>query len=299
MMARALVVSLLIVLAVAAQTRPIDIQPEVANLDFAAGAPGEMPPGWQLGPSDTPVYAARIAPAALCLNGKQCGTVQAQGTGRHERCFLYQIVDAAPYRGKVLVYRAAARVTGGGLARLVVRVHLEDNSTSFFDNQGDHPITSGEWRPYGITFPVDKEARDIEFGIQLYGEGAVWINSTSMMSPILEAEKAIRAQFKRFNDARDVIDGTAMAALYSEEGEYISIYNNTRLKGRANLAHMWSSVDGKAVRKIESIDVLTPDLAVVRGSAKFENPSLEFDEVFMMVRENGDWMIRVHQAMGQ
>jgi hypothetical protein len=92
------------------------------------------------------------------------------GLGPHERCFLYRNVDATPYRNKVLVFRAASRVTGGGLARLVVRVHRPDNSTSFYNNLGDHPIQSAQWNAYQIVFPIDGAAEDIEFGIQLYGE---------------------------------------------------------------------------------------------------------------------------------
>jgi uncharacterized protein (TIGR02246 family) len=282
-----------------AQTRWPGISDRFENLDFAQGAAGAMPPGWRLGPSGSAAYIAQIAAGASCHAGKQCGVVRSIGPGPHERCFLYQNVDATPYRGKVLVFRAASRVTGGGLARLVVRVHRPDNSSTFFDNLGDHPIQSAQWDAYQIVFPVDGQAEDIEFGIQLYGEGTAWIDQIYMSSPIIEAEKEIRELFRKFNAAREVIDGHAMAETYSETGEYISLWQ-TRVAGRTNLEGMWSSsITGKSKRTILRIDVLTPEIAVVHGRAEFDNPDErpELEEVFMLVKEGDAWKIRVHQAM--
>jgi uncharacterized protein (TIGR02246 family) len=293
-----LCIGLLVVVSSFAQSRRTEISNHFENLDFALGSVGDMPPGWHLGPSGSGLYAAHIAASAWCLAGKQCGMLGSVGPGSHEQCFLYQDVDATPYRGKVLVFRATARISDGGLARLLVRVHRTDNSTSFFDNLGAQPIQSAQWKSYQIVFPIDGEAQDIEFGIQLSGEGTLWIDQIYMSSPVIQAEKEIREVFRNFDEARDVIDGHALAQAYSEAGEYISL-SGTRVAGRANLERMWSSVDGKAKRTIASIDVLTPDMAVVHASAKFENPDERpaLDETFMLVKESGAWKIRVHQAM--
>ena len=291
-----LIVGLLFIASGFAQIRPTATSEQFENLDFALGSVGDTPPGWHMGPSGTLAYAAQVAAGASCQSGKQCGTVRSIGLGPHERCFLYQDVDATPYRGKALVFRAASRVTGGGLARLVVRVHRADNSSTFFDNLDDHPIRSAQWDAYQIVFPIDGEADDIEFGIQLYGEGTAWIDQIYMSSPIIEREKEIREVFSRFNEARDAIDGRAMAENYSESGEYIS-RSGTRVVGRANLEEFWTSVSGKAKRTIQKIDVLTPDMAVVLGRAKFENPDEQLDEVFILIKDSDGWKIRVHQAM--
>jgi len=290
------IVSLLPIASGFAQSMPPGISDQFENLDFALGSLGDMPLGWHLGRSDTAAYAAQISPGASCQAGKQCGMVRSVGLGPHERCFLYQDVDATPYRGKVLVFRAASRVTVGGLARLVVRVHRPDNSSSFFDNLGDHPIQSAQWNAYQIVFPVDGEARDIEFGIQLYGEGTAWIDQVYVNSPILEAEKEIREVFRKFNAARDTIDGRAMAETYSETGEYISLWGQ-HVAGRANLEGVWSSVQGKAKRTIQKVDVHTPEIAVVSGTAVFESPDEQIEETFILVKESGGWKIRLHQAM--
>src|ERR1700689_4095091 len=82
------------------------------NLDLSSGAVGEMPTGWHFGPEGTSAYAAQIAAGAACSGGKQCAAIRSLGLGPHERCFLYQNVDATPYRSKVLLYRAEVRMTG-------------------------------------------------------------------------------------------------------------------------------------------------------------------------------------------
>ncbi len=281
-----------------AQTRPAWIQDRFENLDFAAGGVGEMPPGWRLGPEGTPVYAARIAAGASCQGGKPCGKVQSVGMGPHNSCFLYQVVDATPYRGKMLAYRAAVRaeVTGAGVARLLVRIHREDGSTSLRDDMGPHPITSSQWNFYEIDVPIVADARDIEFGMQLFGEGAAWIDKISLTFSAGEAEKAIREVFGRFTEARDARDGKAMAATYSEDAEYIA-FNGVRVKGRSNLEEMWSGAPGQPRRTIQSVELLTPDMAVMRVVAEFDDPAERLNETFLLVREGGEWKIRVHQAM--
>lgn len=289
--------ALLVAALACAQSRPDWIHERFENLDFATGAVGQMPPGWRLGAADTPAYAAEIAAGTSCATGKPCAIVRSMGLGPHEQCFLYQNVDATPYRGKALFFVAGVRVAGGGQARLLVRVHRQDNSTSFFNNMGDHPITSAQWSAYRIGFPIDAEARDIEFGVQLFGEGAVWFDQVSVSSPLIVAENAIRELFRQFTEARAARDGHAMAELYSEDAEYINAFNRARVKGRSKLEQMWSGVQGKASRTIHSIDVLTPDMALLRVDAEFDDPSQKLEETLFLVTEDGEWKIRMHQAM--
>jgi hypothetical protein len=52
--------------------------------------------------------------------------------------------------------------------------------TSFRDDMGNHPITVNAWSPYEIQAPIAPDARDIEFGMQLIGQGAAWIDNISM-----------------------------------------------------------------------------------------------------------------------
>ena len=293
-MNRLFILSLLFISAAFSQTRPAAISEQIENLDFASGSVGGTPAGWHCAPDGT--YKAQIAAGAACLSGKRCAVLQSIGLGPHERGALIQTVDATPYRGRVLVFEAAARVTVG-FAQMFVRVHRQDNSTSFYSNLGDHPIQSAQWDAHQIAFPIDGDSRDIEFGFQLYGEGAAWIDQLYLSSMVIDAEKEIGELFRKFNQARDVFDAHALAETYSEAAEYISLWGQ-HVAGRMNLEQIWTSAEGKAKRKIQKIDVLTPDLAVVRVTAEFDSDEIPAaDETFMLVKESGGWKIRVHQTM--
>jgi hypothetical protein len=165
---------------------PREMRPATENLKFIEGAPGAAPPGWLLGPywwnpQIIPAHEAQIVSGQSCNGGRQCATVHSVSSNAG-LCFLYQIIDAIQYRGKNLTYRADVRadIAQGSMARLLVRVHRSDCSTSFFDNLGDHPITGSAWSPYQIRAPIGQDARDIEFGMQLMGQGAAWIDNISM-----------------------------------------------------------------------------------------------------------------------
>ena len=41
---------------------------------------------------------------------------------------------------------------------------------------GKNPVMSGEWGEYEIRAPIATDAYHIEFGVQLIGGGAVWID---------------------------------------------------------------------------------------------------------------------------
>src|SRR4051794_13153644 len=167
---------------------PRELRIAVQNLNFADSSPGAPPQGWFLGPewyspSLVPVYEAQTVAGKSCTGNHQCATVHSIREVLPGRLsFFYQVLDAAQYRGKSLKFRAAVRteVESGGMARLLVRVHRMDCSTSFRYDLGNHPITSDKWSTYEIEAPIDWSARDLEFGLQLFGKGAAWIDDVSM-----------------------------------------------------------------------------------------------------------------------
>ena len=166
---------------------PKEMHAGFVNLNFT-GASDTAPAGWFIGPEwfmppHVPVYEAQTVSSSSCNGSQQCATVHSLRDDPHVRfCFLYQVVDATQYRGKVMIYRADVRtkVTLGSAARLLVRIHRSDCSTSFRDDMGDHPITSAAWSPYEIHAPIALNARDIEFGMQVFGEGEAWIDNISV-----------------------------------------------------------------------------------------------------------------------
>lgn len=169
-------------------TFPADMKTEPGNLSFADGAAGAAPKVWLLGPEwfmppHVPVYEAINAPAEQCHSGEQCATIHSlRSDPAVPLSFLYQDLDVTPHRGQTLTYRAFVRVDAArnSVARLLVRLHRKDCSTTFRDDMGNQPITSGVWIPYEIRAPIAVDAYHVEFGIQLIGQGAAWIDQISM-----------------------------------------------------------------------------------------------------------------------
>jgi hypothetical protein len=165
-----------------------ELKANAENLAFANGLVGAPPKGWLLGPewfmpAHEPAHKAMIAAVNECQGNHQCATIRSLRSGRSiPLSFLYQEVEASPYRGQTLTYRAYVRVDPGAksVARLLVRVHRKDCSTTFRDDMGNHPVTSGDWAPYEIRAPIASDAYQIEFGLQLIGQGAAWIDRISM-----------------------------------------------------------------------------------------------------------------------
>jgi hypothetical protein len=179
-LARALTVGIVICLMLLGQTRPSLIQKSFENGDFSRNKPGEFPTAWHLGREGTPDYSAEVATGQACTSGMQCAIVRSLGIAARTFCFLYQVYDAQPFRGEKVKFRAAVRVTGNGYARILVRIHRVDGSTSFRDDMGDHPITSANWAFYEIEAPVSLDARDIELGMQDFEQGIASIDRISV-----------------------------------------------------------------------------------------------------------------------
>lgn len=121
-------------------------------------------------------------------------------------------------------------------------------------------------------------------------------------------EEPVRALIKAFADARNAHDGQAVAALYSEDGEWITdpFPVAHSISGRHGLAIQWGAVTGKVDRTISSIDFPGPNIAVVRVATQYEAPRSRHSEVFILVNEGvkhppspdaGTWKIRVHQTI--
>jgi hypothetical protein len=249
---------------------PNAVHAEAQNLSFSEGTLGNAPPGWFLGPEwfmppHAPVYEAKIAQGASCNGSQQCAALHSISDSSSIRLgFLYQVVDAAQYRGKNLVFHADVRADAarGSVARLLVRVHRSDCSTSFRDDMGNHPITAESWSPYEVHAPISQDAREFEFGMQLIGQGAAWIDNISMT--FSQPEKAaVRALIKNVADARNAHDGQSVAAFYGRrqmehqgpsDGELTSVIFDDRVRPT-----QWLDLD-----KGGSVEPVPDDMLVIR-----------------------------------
>ncbi len=156
----------------------------IANAGFEQGQVGQRPVGW----AAPTIHGYRVTisdtePKA----GKQCAIIQRETKpGVRQFGNLMQSIDATPFRGKRVRFRAAVRaeVAGeGNQAQLwfrVDRVSKEGTrSTGAFDNMHDRPITSNEWKYYEIVGDVAEDARAIIVGLLLLGQGKAWIDDAS------------------------------------------------------------------------------------------------------------------------
>jgi ketosteroid isomerase-like protein len=114
----------------------------------------------------------------------------------------------------------------------------------------------------------------------------------------------IRVLIKKFSDLRNAHDGSGVGALYSEDAELFSGPYSV-LRGRQALSKHWANMPGRMNRAVQSIDLLGGSLAIVRveghtdytEAAAILEPPLQFSEVFILVKKNGLWEIRIQQQL--
>ncbi|MCH8146815.1 MAG: hypothetical protein IH987_02340, partial [Planctomycetes bacterium] len=151
-----------------------------ANLDFENGTVGDAPPGWLVDPSG-PGYSAVLTEEGV-KSGKQCVVLTRSAGADSPVGNLMQSVDAAPYHGKIVRYRAAVRTSVSHPLRvqLWMRVDRPDGTGGFFDNMNDRPITADHWQSFEIVGEVADDAKDIKIGVFVMGEGQAWIDDVSL-----------------------------------------------------------------------------------------------------------------------
>ena len=182
-----------------AQSSPIrtsSVQPRPSNLNFEEGTVGQVPSGWD---SPTrPNYAAELTEERP-KSGKRAALLQsaqsAEGPG-FGFGNLMQAVDATPFRGRRVRFRAAVRLETAdpsARAQLWMRVDRGENKPGFFDNMGDRPVTDSEWKYYEIVGDVEDDAAVLNFGMILLGRGKAWLDDISVEDlgkPLVRAEPA-------------------------------------------------------------------------------------------------------------
>ena len=83
--------------------------------------------------------------------------------------------------------------------------------------------------------------------------------------------------------------------VYLADGEHID-YAGNRTKGKEALAKLRGGVPGTVPRTITGAEMVTPDIAIVRVNADFPENKIRLLETYLMIRDAGQWKIRVHQA---
>ena len=179
MMRRILAIALLLALA------PAGVRaagPPAVSFDFEQGEVGQAPAWWVVSP-DADIaasYAFRITdekPQA----GQRCavlvstGPLPAQGLG-----WALRPLDAAPFRGKRVRFRAQARVElgpHGQRGRLLLASGRAEQGVYEGTSQ---PVTLSQWASYEAVGDIPKDARAVEIGIALLGDGKAFLDSVTV-----------------------------------------------------------------------------------------------------------------------
>ena len=111
-------------------------------------------------------------------------------------------------------------------------------------------------------------------------------------------EKAVMQTFEAMAAAFNKADAKALANLWSESAAYLSAETGERLKGRKAIEKDYHSqfAGRKKARleiKLDSIRVLTPEVATVEGSSELRRPGQEpSDSTFtaILIKKNGQWL---------
>lgn len=81
-------------------------------------------------------------------------------------------IDAKALQGKEFIFTGKMRmVNGDGKAQLWVRVDRTNKGMGFFDNMGDRPVKSTDWKEYEIKGQIDADAASMVMGVMLLGKG--------------------------------------------------------------------------------------------------------------------------------
>lgn len=92
---------------------------------------------------------------------------------------LSQKVDASQLRGKRVRLRGKIRVSQHARGQLWLRAD-RGNSSGFFDNMDDRPVTSRTWTTAEIVGTVDEDATTLAFGTLLTDAGPAWFDDLSL-----------------------------------------------------------------------------------------------------------------------
>ncbi len=141
----------------------------------------ELPPAPAPGSADSSLVAWRYMGAAIAPSGPQ-NPYQAKRTNRalvigatiDGFATVMQTVPALALRGKTIRLRGLVRAESSAAdpangAALWLRVDRPNQQMGFFDNMGNRPIRSPDWRQYEIEGAVADDATSVAFGAMCGG----------------------------------------------------------------------------------------------------------------------------------
>lgn len=149
---------------------------------FEDSASGNLPGKWTIGPAGA--YTADVVQQDV-HEGRQAVRVRSVGL-RQRRDFgnlAHARIDATPYRGQRVLYRAWVRAdvnSSNSGAGLWLRVDRPNRQIASLQNMQGRKITASNWQAFELIADIPRDADSLRFGMLLYGEGEAWLDAASL-----------------------------------------------------------------------------------------------------------------------
>jgi len=157
-----------------ARGAPTDKPPPASlNLDFALGAPGRAPDGWQIRGGSSEAHVSSDSTRA----GARCLVLSGTAPPPNDFASARQRFDALPWRNRRVEFsaRLSCRAkSGAGTGTMWLAVFGPKLRTLSYDDTSDLPVTSPGWTQARVVAEVPAEAESLSIGFLLRGSGSLW-----------------------------------------------------------------------------------------------------------------------------
>jgi hypothetical protein len=243
---RKLLILCLLTVAAFGQLQPT--VPHPTNIDFSAGAIGQMPPGWDMPPA--------------VLNAGYRTEIRQEGCGRFPACVAYvtpaiigtvraaelqQSFPAESYIGKSIRFAAWLRLDqarNGGYIHIRMRIYYADGHSDLYDSI-EPPVDVSRWEQREVFGHVNPGATMVAIWARYVPSGFAWVASPTF--EVVDDAKVPRQRgFGVATGTFPVKDATGHIVRF---GAWIKTENVTN-----GYAGVWWRVDGPQQGQILSFD---------------------------------------------
>lgn len=156
---------------------------------------------------------------------------------------ITQNYNAAPFRGKEFLFKAAVKVPKGS-AQLWFRVDRAGGKTVFLHNMHNHPIQTNQWKTYEIKGNIANNAHTIAFGCFLNGSGQMFTDDFQLL--IKEKNKWIPVPIINPDFENDPEGKTPIYWITKGEGYTFQVTSQTAAKGNKSMLIESKTITGPA-----------------------------------------------------
>ncbi len=152
--------------------------PEMSTGKNATFTTTKLIKGWQI--SGESVCCDIYLDTATRYSGKASGTIKSKlftNDVKSKTAYLMQTIKADNYRGKRLRMSAYVKSENVERATLWMRMDGQDMKVFGLDAMDNRPIKGTiDWQKYDLILDVPVETQQIVFGVNLKGNGQIWID---------------------------------------------------------------------------------------------------------------------------